>query len=179
MTMTGPLSDLRTRATTLWVCAIVVGLAASGCETSNGNHADKLTPAKAADENELLTQKDGVPYVVVNIADEVRALRGMDSIAQEEVLIRKGLRILVSKALSHKPYAGKDQFQLRLIVLHELDEYGRAKWGSMVELANFEVPRQPLTGLSASDLDSLAGGELRKLVRATQFSLGNLDRFSQ
>jgi len=103
----------------------------------------------------------------------------MDWAATAELLIRKGLRILVSKALSHKPYLGKDQFQLRLIVLYELDEYGRAKWGSMVELANFEVLRQPLTGLSASDLDSRAGGELRKLVGGTQFSLGNLDRFSQ
>src|SRR5947207_13187213 len=119
MTMTGNFGDLRTRAMTLWVGAIVVGLAVSGCDSSNGNHAEKLTPAKAPDDNALLTQKDGMAYVVVNMAEEDRALSGMDSIAQEEFLIRKGMRVLLSKALSHKPYVGKDQFHLRLIVLDE------------------------------------------------------------
>jgi hypothetical protein len=156
--------------------AIALGAAVAGCD-SPGPTAGKLTAVKAEGDPVVLALKDGTPYVTANVADDLPTLSQGDAAAREDALIRRAVQIAIERAVNHKPYAGKDEFVVRLIVLHELDEYGRAKSGSALELATVTVPRTSLDGLTASQVANLAGPDLKKLVRNPTVNLGNLDKF--
>jgi hypothetical protein len=162
----------------LRVAALLVGLAlaAWGCD-SKGSMSGKLTAVRAQGDPVVLAIKDGAPYISANVADDLPALREGDPSSREDALIRKAIHIVLDRAVKHGPYDGKDLFHVRLVVLHELDEYGKAKAGSSIELATLEVPRPSLEGLTADHLRSISGPELRKLVRNASLKLDNLDKF--
>lgn len=159
--------------------ALLVGLgcAAWGCDPKNSG-GGKLTPVKGEGDPVVLTMKGDVPYITANVADDVPALKQGDTAAREEALIRKALQLVIERGLKDQRATGKNLFQVKLMVLHELDEYGKAKTGSSMELATFDVPREAVEGLTPSALAGLSGDELRKRVQNAHFSLGNLDKFA-
>jgi hypothetical protein len=161
-----------------WATLVVgLGVAVWGCD-SKGTVAGKLTPVKAEGDPVTLLDKKGTPYITANVADDVPALARGDATAREDALIRKAIQVALERGMKHKTYEGKDLFLVRLIVLHELDEYGKAKSGSSLELASVEVPRASLDGLTADRLSQLSGADLRNLVRNPAVNLGNLDKFA-
>jgi hypothetical protein len=159
--------------------ALVIGLgcAAWGCD-SKDTGGGKLKAVKAEGDAVLLTMKGDIPYFTANVADDVPSIKQGDTAAREEALIRKAMQIALERGLSHDKYAGKDPFQVNLFVLYELDEYGKGKAGSSLNLATVEVPRSALDGLTPAGLTGLSGAELRKRVRNPTFNPGNLDRFA-
>jgi len=161
------------------VCAVAlgVGLAVLGCNSKDGERT-KLKAVKAEGDPVVLTTRDGVPYITANVADDLPALREGDPGQREDALIRKAIKLTLDRGVGHKPYEGKDRFVVRLMVLTELDEYGKAKAGSSVELATVEVPRASLEGLTPERLAALSGPDLKKLVRNPAVNLGNLDKFA-
>src|ERR1700754_852258 len=108
-----------------------LGLAVWGCD-SKSSTVGKLTAVKAEGDPVLLTLKDGVPYITANVADDLPTFKQGDASTREDALIRQAVGLALKRAANHKPYEGKDQFQVRLIVLYELDEYGKAKAGSSI-----------------------------------------------
>jgi hypothetical protein len=170
---------MRAGARQLWGAAIAlgVGLAILGCDSKNTGDG-KLKAVKAEGDPVVLTTKDGVPYITANVADDITSFKPGDATQREDALIRKAIRLALERGLHHKPYDGKDSFTVRLMVLTELDEYGKAKAGSSVDLATVEVPRASLEGLTVDKLVTLTGTNLKKLVRNSTVSLGNLDKFA-
>jgi hypothetical protein len=160
-----------------WLALLIgLGCIAWGCDSKQSS-GGKLKPVKSEGDPVILTTKGDVPYVTVYLADEISAIKQGDSAAREEALIRKALLVVVERAVGHEKYAGKDRFQVNLLVLHELDEYGKAKTGSSLNLATIEVPRTAVEALKVADVPGLSGPDLRKRVASATFNLGNLDKF--
>jgi hypothetical protein len=158
--------------------ALVVGLGcvAWGCDQKNTG-GGKLTPVKGEGDPVVLIMKDNVPYITANVADDVPALKKAEAAGQQEALMRKALQLVIERGLKEERAAGKELFQVKLMVLHELDEYGKAKTGSSIELATFDVVRKDVEGLTPSAVAGLTGDDLRKPFRSANFNLGNLDKF--
>ncbi len=75
-----------------------------------------------------------------------------------------------------KEYEGKNTFVVRMILLMELDEYGKPKWASALEIALMEIPRSALVQRTREAIAALDRDETRKAVENCRFSLENIEK---
>lgn len=125
----------------------------------------------------LYTLKDQMPFVLMDLAPELPKLKRYGHEGREEYLLKRALAVLVSdRVRKRKEYEGKDAFVIRMILLMELDEYGKPKWGNAPEIALLEIARD---GVSSLTLDAVAALDLdaaRKIFRTCRLSPANIDR---
>jgi hypothetical protein len=125
----------------------------------------------------LSVVKDQKPFILMDMAPELARLKGYTPAAQEEYLVKRALTAVRSDNVwKKKEYEGKDSFVVRMILLTELDEYGKPKWGSALEIAIVEIPRRAVAQRTREAIAALDREQARKAVENCRFSLENIEK---
>jgi len=128
-------------------------------------------------ETILAVVKQEKPFILMDLAPELPKLKGYTPAAQEEYLVKRALMAVRSDNVwKKKEYEGKNTFVVRMILLGELDEYGKPKWGSAPEIAHMEIPRGAAAPLRRETIAALDREQTRKAVENCRFSLDNIDK---
>lgn len=128
-------------------------------------------------KNVTYVVKEQKPFILMDLAPELRALKAHGKPAQAEYLLKRALMVAAAdNVLRRKEYEGKDVFVVRMILLTELDEYGKPKWGSARELALLEVPRSAVSALSQEQINAMKLEEAKKLFTSRKMSLANISK---
>lgn len=132
----------------------------------------KFSPA----DLELYVVKDGKAFVQVNLFPEIDALRSLDAAGQEAYLCRRAAKSLLEKGLSHKLFTAQNDFVVRLVVLKNLDEYGRPKWGDAAEVARLSANRPNLQTHAAEPAEKLDDSAAVSLFAEKKLNLDALNK---
>jgi hypothetical protein len=125
----------------------------------------------------LSVVRDQKPFILMDMAPELARLKGYTPAAQEEYLVKRALMAVRSDNVwKKKEYEGKDSFVVRMILLMELDEYGKPKWGSAMEIALVEVPRGAVAQRTREAIAALDRDQARKAIEKCRFSLENIEK---
>ncbi len=125
----------------------------------------------------LSVVKQDKPFILMDLAPELSKLRGYTPAAQEEYLVKRALMVVRSDGVwKKKEYEGKNTFVVRMILLVELDEYGKPKWASALEIALVEIPRSALAQRSREAIAALDRQQTRKAVENCRLSLENIEK---
>src|SRR5260370_12700999 len=122
----------------------------------------------------LYAMKDNKPFILMNMAPDLDGLKLMDASAQEEYLLKRTLVNLIDFGSGRKEYKDYDHFVIKIVLMNQVDEYGRDKWGSALDLAAVEVDRLAIRALRSGDLDALTLEDTRGLFASRRLFLVNI-----
>jgi len=81
---------------------------------------------------------------------------------------------LIDFGSGRKEYKDYDHFVIKIVLMNQVDEYGRDKWGSALDLAAVEVDRLAIRALRSGDLDALTLEDTRGLFASRRLFLVNI-----
>ncbi|MCE9548254.1 MAG: hypothetical protein K8T25_22505 [Planctomycetia bacterium] len=122
----------------------------------------------------LYVIKDDKPHVLMDMLPEAPTLRGLTDAAAREYLMKRALAVLVGEGLGQEKFAGRTEFTVRMILLNDVDEYGKPRWGQAPQIALFSISRSKLERLDKKGVDALKRDQLPSLFDSANINLAPL-----
>jgi len=116
----------------------------------------------------LAVMKDKRPLVLADMLPEWPKLKELAPAEREEYLLRRALVLVHQRQNTKKDFADQPVFVIRFILLTELDEYSKPKWGAAPELALLEIERAKFASLTLEGIAALDTNAVKTLFKTAK-----------
>lgn len=165
-----------------WAVLLSVAALAQACNKSAIPEMEKQdvvdTRVGPRTETILAVLKDDEPFVLMDILPEVVTINTLTESARREYLLKRALLTIRANALGESQFLDKDTFTVRMILLKDVDEYGRPKWGTAPQVALLRLRRERIEPLTADDIHELERGQVEAMFLSVEIDPNHFEGIS-
>ena len=129
------------------------------------------------DATVIATMKDGSPFILIDLYPEIEIMISLTSdIEKKEYLLKRALLSVQESLEDDDEFSEHDVFVVRVILLKEVDEYNRPKWGTAPEVAILKIDKTLIKQLDLDKLNHLGLRDITPLVSIETFNLHEIKK---